>query len=265
MLEKRKWSVNGMMGNEKGQGLWLQGFSLCPPSGIFALYTYKIIYMKQILIAAALLFASFSLLQAQGEDDKGKFSYSYGVLVGKGLKQQGLSPSDLDVQQLVAGIQDMLGEEPPLINEIDAQQIVQRQIQIMQQAQAEEVKAVEAAYFAENIKKPGMQQTESGVQYEILKEGEGEIPNKSSKIKAHYHGLLLDGTVFDSSVDRGEPISLSVGGVIQGWQDVLVLMPVGSKWRVYIPSALGYGARAAGKIPANSTLIFEIELLAIEG
>ena len=222
--------------------------------------------LKFFLLATAFLFATgWVHAQDDAQKDKEQFSYSYGVLVAKGLKQQGLKVEDIDVEQLVAGIQDMLSENPPKIQEIDAQQIVQRQIQMVQQAKAQEAKAAEDAFFAENIKKKGMMQTESGVQYEILNEGSGAIPSKANKVKAHYHGTLLDGTVFDSSVDRGQPLSISVGGVIQGWQDVLTLMPVGSKWRVYIPSALGYGPRATGKIPANSTLIFEIELLDIEG
>lgn len=225
-----------------------------------------IMKLRFILLAAAFLFTS-SLVHAQDDPkkDREQFSYSYGLLVAKGLKQQGVKAEDIDVKELVAGIEDMLGEGETKIQEVDAQQIVQRQVQMIQQAKAVEAKAAEEAYFAENIKKKGMMQTESGVQYEILNEGSGAIPSKASKVKAHYHGMLLDGTVFDSSVDRGQPLSISVGGVIQGWQDVLTLMPVGSKWRVYIPAALGYGARPAGKIPANSTLIFEIELLDIEG
>lgn len=219
----------------------------------------------RFFLLATVVFFSTNALFAQPEGDKEQFSYSYGVLVAKGLKQQGMKASDIDVEQLVAGISAVLGEGEPTIKEVDAQQIVQRQIQMMQQAKAAEAKKAEQVFFDENIKKKGMQQTESGVQYEILTEGSGAIPNKSNKVKAHYHGMLLDGTVFDSSVDRGQPLSIAVGGVIQGWQDVLTLMPVGSKWRVYIPAELGYGARAAGKIPANSTLIFEIELLDIEG
>ncbi len=128
-----------------------------------------------------------------------------------------------------------------------------------------EAKAKEDAWFAENLKKnPKLQVLESGIQYEILKEGTGATPKSSDKVKTHYHGTLIDGTVFDSSVDRGEPISFPVMGVIQGWQQVLQKMKVGAKWRVYIPFELAYGPRATGRIPAYSTLVFEIELLDIE-
>ena len=120
-------------------------------------------------------------------------------------------------------------------------------------------------YLAENMKKPGVTVTESGLQYEVLKSGSGAKPSASDKVKTHYHGMLIDGTVFDSSVDRGEPISFNVGGVIQGWTEALQLMSVGDKWRLVIPSELAYGARGAGaKIPPHSTLVFEVELLGIE-
>jgi len=106
--------------------------------------------------------------------------------------------------------------------------------------------------------------TESGLVYRILKEGYGEKPKEKNRVVVHYTGKLIDGKIFDSSVDRGEPITFAASGVIKGWQEALLLMPVGSKWELVIPSELGYGDRAGGKIPANSTLIFEVELLGIE-
>jgi FKBP-type peptidyl-prolyl cis-trans isomerase FklB len=107
--------------------------------------------------------------------------------------------------------------------------------------------------------------TESGLQYEILEEGEGPIPSAGDKVNVHYHGTLINGEVFDSSVDRGKPISFPVTGVIQGWQEALQMMPVGSKWKLYIPYDLGYGSKGAGaSIKPYSTLIFEVELLEIE-
>ena len=121
-----------------------------------------------------------------------------------------------------------------------------------------------ATFLDENKKKPGVVTLPSGLQYKIIKEGEGPSPLKTSKVKAHYKGTLMDGTVFDSSYERGEPITFGVNQVIKGWQEALVLMKPGAKWMLYIPPYLGYGERNSGPIPANSLLIFEIELISIE-
>lgn len=120
-------------------------------------------------------------------------------------------------------------------------------------------------FLEENRKKPGIIQTESGLQYEILKSGDGAMPVASSKVKVHYTGSLMDGTQFDSSYDRGEPVTFGVGQVIRGWTEALQLMHVGDKWKIYIPSELGYGENGAGDvIPPFSVLIFEVELLGIQ-
>lgn len=121
------------------------------------------------------------------------------------------------------------------------------------------------AFLLENAKKEGVVTTESGLQYEVLQKGEGEEkPTASSKVKVHYHGTLIDGTVFDSSVERGEPISFKLGQVIKGWQEGLTYMSVGDKFRLYIPSPLAYGKSGSGPIPPASALIFEVELLEIQ-
>jgi FKBP-type peptidyl-prolyl cis-trans isomerase FklB len=119
-------------------------------------------------------------------------------------------------------------------------------------------------FLAENALKEGVKVTESGLQYEVLKMARGKKPAATDRVKVHYHGTLIDGTVFDSSVERGEPTSFGLNQVIKGWTEGLQLMPVGSKFRFYIPQELGYGAQAAGSIPPYSTLIFEVELLGIE-
>ncbi|MFT4536665.1 MAG: FKBP-type peptidyl-prolyl cis-trans isomerase FklB, partial [Saprospiraceae bacterium] len=120
-------------------------------------------------------------------------------------------------------------------------------------------------YLAINKKKLGVMVTETGLQYEILSEGTGVKPTKKDKVRVHYHGTNIDGTVFDSSVERGEPISFAVTGVIRGWTEALQMMKVGGKWRLTIPSELAYGGRAMGaKIAAHSVLVFEVELLGIE-
>ena len=126
-----------------------------------------------------------------------------------------------------------------------------------------ETKAQGEEFLAANKLREGVITTESGLQYEVIKEGKGPKPTADSKVKVHYHGTLIDGTVFDSSVDRGEPIEFSLNQVIKGWTEGVQLMPVGSKYKFYIPQDLGYGSRAAGQIPPYSTLIFEVELLGI--
>ena len=119
-------------------------------------------------------------------------------------------------------------------------------------------------FLAENALKEGVTVTESGLQYEVIKMGRGKKPTAADNVKVHYHGTLIDGTVFDSSVDRGEPITFGLNQVIAGWTEGVQLLPVGSKFRFYIPQELGYGAQNAGSIPPYSTLIFEVELLGIE-
>ena len=126
-----------------------------------------------------------------------------------------------------------------------------------------ETKAQGEEFLAANKLREGVITTESGLQYEVIKQGKGPKPTADSKVKVHYHGTLIDGTVFDSSVDRGEPIEFSLNQVIKGWTEGVQLMPVGSKYKFYIPQDLGYGSRAAGQIPPYSTLIFEVELLGI--
>jgi len=127
-----------------------------------------------------------------------------------------------------------------------------------------DTKAQGEQFLAENALKDGVKVTESGLQYEVLKMGKGAKPSATDRVKVHYHGTLIDGTVFDSSVERGEPIVFGLNQVIKGWTEGVQLMPVGSKFRFYIPQELGYGERAAGSIPPYSTLIFEVELLGIE-
>jgi FKBP-type peptidyl-prolyl cis-trans isomerase FklB len=139
----------------------------------------------------------------------------------------------------------------------------------MQAKEAEQSKTLAAsgeAFLAENARKPGVTVTASGLQYEVITQGTGAIPTRTSKVKTHYHGTLIDGTVFDSSVNRGQPIDFPVNGVIAGWTEALQLMPVGSKWRLYIPHNLAYGERGAGaSIKPYSALIFDVELIDIIG
>jgi len=130
-------------------------------------------------------------------------------------------------------------------------------------AEGQENLAAGEAFLAENGAREGVTTTESGLQYEVIVAGDGEMPTPNDTVTTHYHGTLIDGEVFDSSVDRGDPASFPVSGVISGWTEALQLMPVGSKWRLFVPADLAYGSQQRGSIPANSTLIFDVELLEI--
>ena len=199
-----------------------------------------------------------------------KASYSYGVLVANQIKRGGFDKLDADL--IAKAIQDVMKDSELLISAEEAQtnfqayaEGVQAKQAVTQNAAGGENLVAGQKFLAENKTKDGVITTASGLQYIIMKEGSGEKPGPASKVKTHYHGTLLDGTVFDSSVDRGEPISFPVGGVIKGWTEALQLMPVGSKWKLFIPSELAYGSRGAGgNIGPNSALIFEVELLGIE-
>ena len=141
---------------------------------------------------------------------------------------------------------------------------INAEIQKRRDSEAKELAAEGNAYLEDNAKRSEITVTESGLQYEILTAGEGEIPTAESTVRTHYHGSLINGTVFDSSVERGEPAEFPVSGVIKGWTEALQIMPVGSKWRLHIPQDLAYGERGAGaSIAPYSTLIFDIELLEI--
>ena len=196
-------------------------------------------------------------------------SYSLGVNIGENLQNQF---PNIDLNYLENGIKDVFDTSKSLsIQGPDAQKIIQDYF-AKQQAAASQEKAeaskeiikVGEDFLTKNGKRKEVTTTESGLQYEILKVGDGPKPSATDNVRTHYHGTLLDGTVFDSSVDRGEPISFNVSGVIAGWTEALQLMTVGSKWRLYIPYNLAYGERGAGpKIGPYSTLIFEVELLKI--
>lgn len=189
-------------------------------------------------------------------------SYSIGVNVGLGLKQQNLSNANL--KALTKALQDALQSSNTQIAPEQANRIIGEFFQRERSAKAETNKKIGEQYLAENKSKPGITTTASGLQYEVVKAGTGPKPAATDTVKAHYTGRLIDGTVFDSSVERGQPLEIPVNQVIQGWGEALQLMPVGSKWKLYIPSTLAYGSQGAGpQIGPNSTLIFDIELLEI--
>lgn len=189
-------------------------------------------------------------------------SYGIGQDIGNTLKTQGLDSLKLNV--LMHAIEDALKDTTLVTKEI-ANMSISNYLQQIKAEKMQKNKEAGEKFLAENKTKAGVVTLPSGLQYQILKEGDGPKPTAQDKVKTHYHGTLIDGTVFDSSVDRGQPISFPVGGVIKGWTEALQLMPVGSKWRLFIPADLAYGERQAGpKIGPNSALVFDVELLGIE-
>ena len=189
-------------------------------------------------------------------------SYSLGVNIGENIKTQF---EDINLDNFEAGIKDVLekGVEAK-ISDNQAQAIIQSYFSKKQQKQSESVIEEGINFLRENGKRKGVTTLASGLQYEVIYDGTGPKPTIEDNVTTHYHGTLIDGTVFDSSVDRGEPASFPVGGVIKGWTEALQLMAVGSKWKLYVPYDLAYGERGAGpQIGPYSTLIFEVELISI--
>ncbi|HPH72568.1 MAG TPA: FKBP-type peptidyl-prolyl cis-trans isomerase [Paludibacteraceae bacterium] len=194
-----------------------------------------------------------------------KLSYALGLSFGQSLRQNRVQ--GIDYESFAKGVEAMCEGKMPEISVQEAQKLLDAyfsEIESKQQAAGKEQKSAGEKFLAENAKKAGVITTASGLQYEILKEGRGQKPTATDKVKVHYHGTLLDGTVFDSSVKRNTPASFGVNQVIKGWVEALQLMPVGSKWKLYIPQELAYGAHGAGEtIRPYSALIFEVELLEI--
>jgi len=190
-------------------------------------------------------------------------AYSLGVLIAENLRQQGFA--DLNPELVAIGLTTSMKGEPTLIPLEECGVKVQASATQKQMKQHDGNKVAGEQFLATNKTRPGVVTLPDGLQYEILKVGDGAKPKATDKVLVHYHGTLIDGTKFDSSVDRGEPIAFPLNGVIAGWTEVLQLMPVGSKWRVFIPYQLAYGERGAGgTIKPFSTLIFDIELLEIQ-
>ena len=189
-------------------------------------------------------------------------SYSLGVNIGENIKTQF---EDINLDNFEAGIKDVLEKDVEAkISDNQAQAIIQSYFSKKQQKQSKSVIEDGINFLRENGKREGVTTLASGLQYEVINDGTGPKPTIEDNVTTHYHGTLIDGTVFDSSVDRGEPASFPVGGVIKGWTEALQLMAVGSKWKLYVPYDLAYGERGAGpQIGPYSTLIFEVELISI--
>ncbi|WP_340111092.1 FKBP-type peptidyl-prolyl cis-trans isomerase [Maribellus mangrovi] len=195
-------------------------------------------------------------------NDLEKFSYALGLSISANLIQSGVKQIHPDA--FISALKDVFAGVEPQVSPEEANQILEAFMAQSQDGDAAKNLEEGLAFLAENAKKDEVTELPSGLQYEILKEGDGEMPTVNDQVKCHYHGTLINGTVFDSSVQRGEPATFPVNGVIQGWVEALQLMSVGSKWKLYVPSELAYGNRGAGgAIGPNSTLVFEVELLDI--
>ena len=235
--------------------------------------------MKQILSVLVALILSLSLLScAPGEksaskkalkSDSERFSYALGLDIGASLKEL---ETDIDLPSFIAGLQDTLEGRKLLLTPEQVVEVRKEFARKMQEKQAQKSKDIAEknrkegeAFLTENKKKEGIVTTGSGLQVVVLDEGDGPKPKATDQVKVHYRGTLLDGTEFDSSYKRGQPVTFPVNGVIAGWTEALQLMKVGSKVRLFIPSNLAYGERGSGqRIGPNATLIFEVELLGIE-
>jgi len=198
-----------------------------------------------------------------------KFSYCFGLQIGNSLKRQGI---ELDPEMLAKAIKDVVTGGKPLLTDAEAMQVMENFRKDMKAKQddvnkkaGEKNKKDGDAFLADNAKKEGVKTLPSGLQYKVVKAGDGATPKAADTVTTNYRGTLIDGTEFDSSYKRGEPASFPVTGVIPGWTEALQLMKVGDKWQLFIPAKLGYGERGTGgPIGPNATLIFEIELLGIK-
>lgn len=237
----------------------------------------KVIVVVGVILAAVLIFSFYPKVANSSTNGNVKLktandsiAYALGVDIGGALKEE-FKLNDLDPAVLAQGVSDIYSDNLKISKE-DARAYIQAymgKIQAQQQQEAEAEgelnKAAGINFLEENKKNDGITVTESGLQYEIITMGDGTKPSETDEVTVHYHGMLIDGTIFDSSVERGEPATFPLNRVIPGWTEGLQLMPVGSKFKFYIPSELAYGERVmqGSPIKPNSVLIFEVELLSI--
>ena len=190
-----------------------------------------------------------------------KVSYSIGINVATSIKSEGLD--SINSFYISKGFQDVFENKDLAVNIEESNKIIGEYFNKKQDAKNQRLAIDSKIFLEQNKQKEGVMTTESGLQYLILSEGKGNYPTLNDNVTVHYHGTLIDGTIFDSSVDRKQPATFPLNGVIPGWQEALQMMSVGSKWKIFIPSELAYGESGAGAIGPNSTLIFEVELLSI--
>lgn len=227
--------------------------------------------MKYAIATLISIVFVFSICSAQEKlqlkDQKDKESYSLGYQFGQTLKAQGV---EINLDIYTAGIQDALGEKKPLLSQEEIRSTITELQKRLAAARQKEMKEKAAknlaegkAFLEENKKKEGVKTLPDGLQYKVLAEGSGKMPKATDTVKVNYRGTLIDGTEFDSSYKRGQPATFQADKVIKGWTEALQMMKEGAKWQLFIPPELAYGERSMGRIPPNSTLIFEIELLSI--
>jgi FKBP-type peptidyl-prolyl cis-trans isomerase len=229
--------------------------------------------MKNSIIYGLVIVLALSASCQQGgktvklESNVDSVGYAIGILVGSNnLKQLEAAPdgASINKEAMAAAFRAASMGEEAVITEEQAQSIVQKFFEGAGEREAQKSLEEGNAFLEKNKTREGVTTTESGLQYEILTEGTGPKPSATDQVRVHYHGTLIDGKVFDSSVDRGEPVVFGVSQVIPGWTEALQLMPVGSKWKIYLPSNIAYGEQGAGRdIGPNAALIFEVELLEI--
>lgn len=209
---------------------------------------------------------SFSAMaEKQPQTEREKFSYAVGVQISQNLARQSL---DIDSESFIQAVNDILNNKDLKLSIEEMQQVLvsyQQKQQQMRSQLASANKVNGTAFLSDNKTKDGVIETTTGLQYKIIEQGTGDRPTDSDSVSVHYEGRLINGNVFDSSYQRGKPATFPVNGVIKGWTEALKLMPVGSKWQLYIPSDMAYGERGAGgDIGPNETLIFDVELLSIQ-
>ncbi|AXM97821.1 FKBP-type peptidyl-prolyl cis-trans isomerase [Pseudomonas plecoglossicida] len=194
--------------------------------------------------------------------DETRVSYGIGRQLGGQLRDN--PPPGVSLEAILAGLTDAFNGADSRVSEADLSasfKVIREVMQAEAAAKAEAAASAGKEFLVENAKRDGITTLASGLQFEVLTAGDGAKPSRESNVRTHYHGTLIDGTVFDSSYDRGQPAEFPVGGVIAGWTEALQLMNAGSKWRLYVPSELAYGAQGVGSIPPHSVLVFDVELL----
>ena len=226
-----------------------------------------------VILSLAFLWAGsfcFAAEKPELKDQKDKESYTLGYQFGQTMKHQGL---DLNLDVYTSGIRDALGGSKPQLSQEEMRQTISELQKKAAAARGKELKEKEIsqknlaagkAFLEENKKKEGVKTLPSGLQYKVLAEGSGKTPKAADNVTVNYKGTLINGAEFDSSYKRGTPTTFQVNKVVKGWTEALQLMKEGSKWELFIPPNLGYGERATGNIPPNSTLIFQVELISVK-
>jgi FKBP-type peptidyl-prolyl cis-trans isomerase FklB len=226
--------------------------------------------MKFKYILTVTVIVTTSLLSCNGQKGRSavklksqtdSVSYAIGMSLGENFKKDKLDSLNLDI--LNAAIHSVLAGDSMALDSRQSQMCIQNYFMAKQKKEGEANLAKGKQFLEQNSKKPGVKTLPDGLQYEVVKDGTGPKPKETDTVEVHYHGTLIDGTVFDSSVERGQPAQFPVNRVIPGWTEAMQMMAVGSKWKLYIPANLAYGEHGQGKIGPNSVLIFDVELLRI--